>query len=310
MRIGLGIFALIALSAACPAWAGQLHVGYQRYGTLILLKERGTLEPALAKLGWTVSWSLFPAGPPLMEALNAGAVDVGIVGETPPVFAAAAGTPFVYLGVEPDGPTGEAVLVPRDSPVTSVVGLKGKRIAYTRGSNANWLLLRVLARAGLGWDDVTPVNLAPADGPAAFSQGAVDAWSVWDPYQASAIATLGARVLRDGTGLVRNRQFFVGAKGFAVAHPDVVRVVMAQVAASDAWSAAHRADVAGMLGRATGLPLAVVQASVARLPFGVRPMDADAVAAQQVVADGLLKAGLIPQAVSVKDAVPAAGFLP
>ena len=301
--------AIIALSllviTAVHARAETLHIGYQRYGTLIILKQRGTLETALKPLGWSVDWVLFPSGPPLMEALNAGAVDFGITGETPPIFAQEAGTPFVYVGAEPPAPSGEAIVVPAGSAITSVAQLKGRRIAYTRGSNANYLLLAALKQAHLAWGDVTPVNLAPSDGPAAFSQGAVDAWAVWDPYLSSARVGLGARVLRDGVGLVPNRQYFLAARGFRDRHAPVLAVVLREIAASDAWGRDHQDAVTDLLTAASGLPRPVVREAVSRLSFGVGPMSASVVSGEQVVADALAASGLIPDPVKVADAVPA-----
>ncbi|HLX01787.1 MAG TPA: sulfonate ABC transporter substrate-binding protein, partial [Trinickia sp.] len=103
-----GAGALAPLAARADNSAKVLRVGYQKYGALILLKARGTLEKRLAPLGVTVEWREFPAGPQLLEGLNAGAIDVGTVGETPPIFAQAGGVNFVYIGNEPPAPAAEA----------------------------------------------------------------------------------------------------------------------------------------------------------------------------------------------------------
>ena len=307
------VFVRLILSAvifggfAAGARAGTIHVGYQRYGTLIILKQRGTLEAALKPLGWSVAWELFPSGPPLLEAMNAGAVDFGITGETPPVFAQAAEAPIAYVGAEPPAPGGEAILVPKGSAVSSVAQLKGKRIAYTRGSNGNYLLVRALQAAGLAWSDVTPVNLAPADGPAAFAQGAVDAWAIWDPYLSAAETSLQARVLKDAGGLVPNREYFLVSKPFAAKNAAVLRAVLAEVTSSDAWSQAHLPEVTAMLTASSGLPQPVVQRAVERLTFGMGPMTPAIVADQQKVADTLAASGLIPERVQVGDAVLGGG---
>ena len=299
----------LAAMLVCPtallgtAQADTLRVGYQRYGTLIILKERGLLEQTLKPLGWTVEWKLFPAGPQLLEAMNAGAIDFGIAGETPPVFAQAAGTPLVYVGCEPAAPTGEAILVPAASPITSVAGLKGRRVALNRGSNVHYLLVRALQQAGLSWSDITPVYLSPADAPAAFQAGAVDAWAIWDPYESTALTTLGARVLRDGSGLVPNHQFFLATRALATSSPQVLEATLAEVAATDAWSSTHKQEAATLLSRTSGLPLPVVQHAVDRLSFGVLPMTPEVVGQQQQVADTLAQIGLIPSPVQVRDAV-------
>ena len=166
------------------------RIGFQKYGKLVLLKGRGTLEAKLKSLGYTVSWTEFPSGPPLLEALNVGAIDFGVAGEAPPIFAQAAGAPLVYLANDPPAPQGEAILVPKDSPLKSVADLRGKKVALNKGSNVHYLLVRALEQAGLKYSDIQPVFLAPVPMPlAAFTRGAVDAWVIWDPYEAAAEAS-------------------------------------------------------------------------------------------------------------------------
>lgn len=158
------LFAPCAVGArAADAWPRTFVVGYQKYGTLIILKSRGDLEKRLAPYGVEVKWAEFFAGAPILEAMNGGAVDFGITGETPPVFAQAAEHSVVrYVAYEPAAPAGEAILVPRGSPARSVADLKGKTIGVARGSNAQYLLVRALQQAGLAWGDVNVsyLNLA------------------------------------------------------------------------------------------------------------------------------------------------------
>jgi sulfonate transport system substrate-binding protein len=176
---------LVAASVGASFGADNVvRIGYQKYGKLVLLKGRGTLEEKLKPLGYSVVWTEFPSGPPLLEALNVGSVDFGIAGETPPIFAQAAGAPLVYLAYDPPAPKGEAILVPKDSPLKSVADLKGKKVALNKGSNVHYLLVRALEQAGLKYTDIQTVFLAPADALAAFARGSVDAWVIWDPYEA------------------------------------------------------------------------------------------------------------------------------
>ncbi len=163
----------------------ELRIGYQKYGTLVILKARGTLEKRLAGQGVDVKWAEFPFGPPLLEAINVGSIDVGSVGESPPIFAQAAGADLVYVGNEPPAPAAEAIIVPKDSLIKSVAELKGKRVAVAKGSNANYLLIKLLEKAGLKFSDIEVIYLPPADARAAFESGRVDAWSIWDRYRTS-----------------------------------------------------------------------------------------------------------------------------
>src|ERR1700709_2660036 len=151
-----------------------VRIGFQKYGKLVLLKGKGSLEAKLAPLGYKVVWTEFPSGPPLLEAMNVGAIDFGITGETPPIFAQAAGAPLVYLAFDPPAPKGEAILIPKDSTLKSVADLKGKKVALNKGSNVHYLLVKALEHAGLKYTDIQPVYLTPADARAAFTQHNVD----------------------------------------------------------------------------------------------------------------------------------------
>lgn len=179
--------AAIAFGAISHAQAETLRIGYQKSATTLgLLRSGGTLEKRLAEQGVEVTWTEFPGGPQLLEGLNVGSVDFGLTGETPPVFAQAAGADLLYVAYEPASPTAEAILVAKDSGIKTVADLKGKRVALNKGSNVHYLLVRALEEAGLTLKDIEPVYLPPADARAAFERGAVAAWVIWDPFQAAA----------------------------------------------------------------------------------------------------------------------------
>lgn len=281
----------------------RLRIGVQKYGTLIVLEASGALEKRLGPQGVSVEWVEFPAGPQLLEALNGGSIDFGITGEAPPVFAQAAGVPFVYVGVDRAAPKGEAILVAKDSPIRTVADLKGKRVAFNRGSNVHYLLIAALEKAGLKFTDIEPRYLAPADGRAAFAGGSVDAWVIWDPYLAAGEAATHARVLADATGLARNPQFYLASAAFAKSSPELVRAVLAETGRTDGWAEKHQAEVAALLAPRTGLPLDVLHVALARLGYGVGPITPDVVASQQHIADTFFRAGVLPKKISVREAV-------
>ena len=196
------VLSISMVAATVGASYGQdkvVRIGFQKYGKLVLLKSKGTLEEKLKTAGYKVVWTEFPSGPPLLEALNVGAIDFGNTGEAPPIFAQAAGAPIQYVAYEPPAPKGEAILVPKDSKLNSVADLKGKKVALNKGSNVHYLLVKALEKAGVKYSEIEPVFLAPADARAAFERGAVDAWVIWDPFQAAAEAATGARTLADGS---------------------------------------------------------------------------------------------------------------
>jgi sulfonate transport system substrate-binding protein len=279
-----------------------LRIGFQKYGNFVVLKAQGTLEKRLAVQGATVQWLEFPAGPQLLEGLNAGAVDVGTVGETPPIFAQAAGVDFAYIGNEPPAPKGEAIVVQHDSPIRSVADLRGKKVGLNRGSNVHYLLVKALQHAGLSYSDIQPVFLTPADARAAFVQNSIDAWVIWDPYLAAAERQANARVLTTGEGLVRNTQYYVAAKKFADRQPQLLHTLLAELDQVDQWSRTHIPDVASQLSPLVGLDAPTLELALNRASYGVQPIDAATLAYQQQIADTFAELKLIPKKLVVADA--------
>ena len=294
-----------AAGASAPAWAQsaqEVRIGYQKYGTLTLLKGRGTLEQRLAAQNIQVKWTEFPAGPVLLEGLNVGSIDFGTVGEAPPVFAQAAGANLVYVGNEPPSPASEAIVVPKASGIRSLADLKGKKIVLNKGSNVHYLLVKALEKAGIDYRDVQTIYLPPADARAAFERGSVDAWAIWDPFLAAAEKQLGARVLADGKGLVANHQFYLASRPYAEKHPEIVRAILEELAKVDEWGARNQKDVAAILAAQTGLDADVVALAASRYAYGVKPISATVLEQQQKVADAFTGLKLIPKAIVVKDA--------
>ena len=310
-RRALGLLSAAAvgtLSLGLPNLAAaqakrQLRVGFQKYGTLIILKARGTLEQRLAPLGIEVRWAEFPAGPQMLEALNVGGLDFGVVGEAPPIFAQAAGADLVYIANEPAAASGEAIVVPANSPITKVVDLRGKKVALNKGSNVHYLLLKSLEQAGIKYNEIEPVYLPPADARAAFERGAVDAWVIWDPFFAAAQTQLNARVLQDGQGLVSNHQFYLATRSYAKQNPDVIKAFIEELAKIDQWSAQHIPEVATTLAPLVGLPPATVELAGKRFSYGVKPVNDAVIAEQQKIADAFAALKLIPKPIRVRDAL-------
>jgi sulfonate transport system substrate-binding protein len=281
----------------------QVRVGFQKAGLLAVVKAQGALEQKLKPLGYTVSWYEFPAGPQLLEALNAGSIDFGYTGAPPPVFAQAAGVNFVYVGAEPGSQSNEALFVKADSPIHALGDLKGRRVALQKGSSSNFLLLEVLKKAGLTLADIQPVYLPPADARAAFENGDVDAWVVWDPYYAAAQQALKVRTLSDYAGLPQPFNFYEATRTFAEHNPKAVHAVIEQLRTSGAWVTQHPVDTAALLAPKIGLDQGIVETWIRRVPYAARPIDDQVVQVQQSVADTFYRAKLIPKAVVVKDNV-------
>jgi len=284
----------------------ELRIGFQKGASLFVLqKAQGTLEKRFAPLNVGVKWVEFPAGPQLLEGLNVGSVDVGFVGEAPPIFAQAAGANFVYVGHDPAAPEAEALVVPKDSPVKTVADLKGRKIALNKGSNVHYLLVRALERAGLKYSDVQPVFLAPADARAAFEKGSVDAWVIWDPFLAAVEKQSGARIVVDGRdGVANNYQFYLAERAYAQKRPDVIKALFDDSVEQGRWLKANLKQAAAIIAPLQGLEPAVAELALQRYQFNVAPLSASVAADQQKVADTFDELKLIPKPVRIADALP------
>ncbi|BBP86113.1 MULTISPECIES: sulfonate ABC transporter substrate-binding protein [unclassified Pseudomonas] len=295
--------AAITFGAITQAQAETLRIGYQKYGTLVLLKAKGSLEKRLADQGIEVKWTEFPGGPQLLEGLNVGSIDFGVTGETPPVFAQAAGADLLYVAYEPPAPTSEAILVPKGSAIQSVKELAGKKVALNKGSNVHYLLVRALEEAGLKYSDIQPVYLPPADARAAFERGSVDAWVIWDPFQAAAEQQLQARTLRNGTQLVDNHQFYLATRQYATQHPQVISTLVEEVRAVGEDSKADPDTVTEQVAPLLGLPRDITSIAVKRQGYGAQFLTPEVVTAQQKIADTFTDLKLIPKKLSIKDVI-------
>ena len=280
-----------------------LNIGFQKYGILPILKVQGSLENALKSQGIKIRWVEFPAGPQLLEGLNVGSVAFGEAGEAPPIFAQAANSNIVYVANQPGAPHGEALVVQKNSPIQSVADLKGKRIALNKGSNVHYLLLNILEVNGLKLEDIQVIYLPPADARAAFERGSVDAWVIWDPFLAAAEQQLGARVLKDGQGLVNNLQFYLADRKFAESNPKVIQTIIQELNTTTQWVAQHQDEAASLLEQPTGLEHNILKTSISRMGFGVRPISQEVSHAQQKVADAFYAQKLIPVKLDIQAAI-------
>ncbi|WP_315721670.1 MULTISPECIES: aliphatic sulfonate ABC transporter substrate-binding protein [unclassified Bradyrhizobium] len=303
----LSLASAAVMSCAAPLRAEdrpkEIRIGTQKGGFFPAVKARRTLESTFKPLGIEIVWIDFQFGPPLLEAINVGSVDFGYVGDAPPIFAQAASAKIRYAAaVKQDGST-QAIIVPKDSPIRTLADLKGKRIAFGKGSSAHNLLVAALEKAGIAWSDITPAPLAPADATAAFAKGSVDAWSIWDPYLALAELKENARVIVWDKDVHKPNSFYIVGSDFVEKYPGVVAKLNGAFAAEGVWANSHHEEVAKAQAEATGVDLEAVRRFVDRSVYSVVPIDADIIKSQQAVADRFARVGLIPRQVNVADIV-------
>ncbi|MGR9172324.1 aliphatic sulfonate ABC transporter substrate-binding protein [Rhizobium sp. KDH_Rht_773_N] len=311
-RQTLGLLAAGAATVALPsvrparAAATELRIGWQKNGVLALAKRRGALEKRLADQGLTVSWSEFTSGPPLLEALGAGALDFGATGDVPPLFAQAAGGALYYVGIYRGSPAGSAILVRKDSPIRTLEDLKGRKLAFKRGSSAHNVTVKVLRKAGLTLDDVQPLDLAPPDAAAAFKNGSIDAWSIWDPYLAIAEADPETRILTTAEGIVDSYSYFLANKDFTDENGTVIVNVLDELAKVGRSAQDNLDETVKELSEITGVPADVTRVTLTRpgADLGSVSTVTDAAASyQQALADEFYNLGIVPKKLATGDIV-------
>jgi len=304
LKLSVGTAALAALGSRASAQAGvkEIRIGYQKNGVLVITRQQAALEKHFAASGIEVKWVEFSSGPPMMEAMNIGSVDYGAVGDSPPVFAQAAGAAIVYAAGQPIT-NGQGILVPKDSPIRSIADLKGKRIGFTKGSSAHNIVVQTLEKAGLTYADITPVYLTPPDAGPAFANGSIDAWSIWDPYFAIGETKQNGRILVNAYEITKTNSFYIANRDFAKNHGAVLQQIIDVTTSTARWAESHRDEVAKSLSAVTGIPLDIQTVAANRSSFAVGPITDDIIATQQGVADRFHKIGLIPKPIVIRDIV-------
>jgi sulfonate transport system substrate-binding protein len=304
LKLSLGTAAVAALSAQAKAAADveEIRIGYQKNGVLVIARQQSSLENHFKPLGVDVKWVEFSSGPPMMEAMNVGSIDYGAVGDSPPVFAQAAGAAIVYAAGQPIT-NGQGILVPQNSAIRSVADLKDKRVGFTKGSSAHNVTVQTLEKAGLTYADITPVYLTPPDAGPAFANGSIDAWSIWDPYFAIGETKLNGRVLVNASEITKTNSFYIANRDFAKNHGPILQQIIDVTSSAANWAETHRDEVAKALSAVTNIPLDIQTVAANRSSFAVGPITDDMILTQQGVADRFFKLGLIPKPVVVRDAV-------
>lgn len=298
-----GLLTFSALGQAAEPAADSLRIGYQKGSvSMVLAKSHQLLEKRYPNT--KISWTEFPAGPQMLEALNIGSIDLASTGDIPPIFAQAAGADLLYVGVEPPKPKAEVILVAKNSPIKTVADLKGHKVAFQKGSSSHNLLLRALQQAGLTFNDIQPVFLTPADARAAFQQGNVDAWAIWDPYYSAALLQGGVRVLKDGTTLKQTGSFYLASRTYAEQHGAFIQGVLNTFSEADALTLSQREESVALFAKTLGLPQPVIATYFDhRPPTKISPVNEATATLQQQTADLFYENRLLPKKVDIRSRI-------
>jgi sulfonate transport system substrate-binding protein len=299
-------FALPSVRQSRAAAATTFRIGWQKNSVLALAKRQGALEKRLSDRGISVEWSEFTSGPPLLEALGAGALDFGATGDVPPLFAQAANGNLLYVGIYTGSPESSAILVRKDSPIQTLADLKGKKVAFKRGSSAHNVAVKALRKGGLTISDIQPLDLTPPDAAAAFKTGAIDAWSIWDPYLAIAEADPDTRILATARGIVDSFSYFLANGDFTKDNPQVIIDVIDELAKVGAAAQSDLDGTVKAMSEITGVPAEVTRVVLTRPGAnlgGVSTITDSAITYQQGLADEFYNLGIVPKKLNVTDIV-------
>ena len=307
--------ALLVTATACSAEpgpagaapAGDLSSVTLRVGATGWATAQAALQVAgLDNTPYRVQWAVFPGGDKQLQALQGGALDLAESSEIPPIFAAAAGSPrFKVVAVQRANTLQQEVVVGRGSTLTDIAGLRGKKVGYVRNTTAHYFLDRLLARAGLRWDDIVAAPLSPNDGVTALNSGAIDALASYG----NSIITVhqsGGRTIGDGRDILSGN-FPWSASTDAIADPDRRAAsvdLLARISQAYTVIRQSRLDAfARATADATHEPLAEARdqlaAEEAQRPTDVVPTSPGAIASEQAVADTFAQLRVIPAALDV-----------
>jgi sulfonate transport system substrate-binding protein len=281
--------------------AEVVRIGYQKSGIFFLIKNRGGLEKRLAPT--KVEWKEFSSPTPLIEALGAASIDIGQTGDAGTVTAQAGGIDLLAVGTSRPSPKNIAIVVKKDSPIQKVSDLKGKKVGFNKGSNAHYLVITALEKAGLKYTDMVPVPLLPPEGRAAFEKGSIDAWAIWDPFLAAAEQQAQARVIVDGNGSDESfREFYIALQSFTQQNPTIVQSIITEAKEVGDWAMKNPKEVAKILAPALKQDVAVLELSEGRKTrYGAAPIQPEAVQELQKVADKFYALKLIPREIKVAE---------
>jgi sulfonate transport system substrate-binding protein len=281
-----------------------LRMGYQSSGDLV--RVRGVLEKRLEPLGVKVEWAQFAQGPQLMEAMNVGKIDVGSVGETPPIFAQAAGARIVYLAgrrITATSGKGSAIVVPKGSPIKSLAQIKGQKVVFQKGSASHYFIIKALEEVGLKYSDIQVLSMPNVEARGAFIQGTIPVWVTGDPHLALVEKLHGARVLRDATNIGTPGGYYVGTREFAKENPELLRIILEEIDKNGQWAEANRQEVAKLIAPVLKIDLPIQEIISGRANYRLKGINPELMKAQQSVADLFYNEKILPKKIDVQEAL-------
>ena len=288
-------------AGAATSGLETVTIGYQKGDPFDIAKQRGEFSKKMEKKGYKVVFKEFSDGNSLMQALKAGSVDYARTGDTPPVSALSTGTKLTYVAASSSKAKGSGILVKKSSSISSIEDLKCKKVAYTKGTSSQYMLLAALKKAGLSADDITWVNMDQSSASVAFSKGKVDAWATWDPYTAQAQLTQNAKLVTNGVGITNNRDYILTTQSYAKKNTEISKYLIKYLQEDMTWANNNHSELITMMSKSLKVSKSVVKKMVERRTYGISTMNSTYVKEEQKIADLFYEEGLIENKVTVSD---------
>lgn len=266
-----------------------------------IARDKGWVEEEFKKLNAEVQWSEFPSGPPLLESLSAGRVDLSFLGDGATIAGIAGGLPFEVVALLSEGKNTVSIIVPKDSSIQKLEDLKGKTIGLPKGTTAHVYVAKVLQNTSITPDDLNIINLQPDDGQAAFDSGKLDAWAAWDPYVSQNIASNKARALPADEVMAPTSA--IARKDFAKEHPELVVAYLKVFKKAALWQLEHEEEAAQIFNQKTKVPVDTIKTILNKGKPLVSPYTESALAEQQAASDILAGSGFIRKKIKFKEVV-------
>ncbi len=276
-------------------------IGYQKGDPFDISKQRGEFVKKMKAKGYKVVFKEFSDGSSLMQAMKAGSIDYARTGDAPPVSALSTGTKLTYIAAGSSKAKGSGILIKKTSSISSLKDLKGKKVAYTKGTSSQYMLAAALKKAGLKSSDITWVNMDQSSASVAFSKGKVDAWATWDPYTAQAELTQNAKLLTTGVGITNNRDYVLAMQSYAKSNTEVSKYLIKYLQEDMKWANNNHNELITMMSKSLKVSKSVVKKMVDRRYYSVSTMNSTYAKEEQQIADLFYSENLIENKVTVSD---------
>ncbi len=297
--VAAGVVLALSTATSFASERVTLRIGDQKGGNRALLEISGFAKD----LPYDIKWSEFPAAAPVLEAMNAGALDMGYTGDMPFATSFSNGAQIKAVGAIVSAQHTQAVLVRNDSPIKSAEDLKGKKVGGGRGSWAHFLAFAVAEQAGYKTSDITLSSLGPVDAKTALVAGSIDAWATWEPYVSFAVLNDNARIVATGVGVAPSISFALATDKAIETKREAIADYVQRLNKARQWALSNVDAYAQTASELTKMPVDVLKRAYREQNAHPARIDADLLKDFQAAADRSHRYGIITKPIDVSKAV-------